>query len=121
MLGANKTARARNAEMQQNWIDKITYFDRSNNRSGVEELVSGYQNNQSCRVVHRFQGAFNYCFKLRFDEDGQEWILRFPIEGDIMDPVRKVLREATVMRFVREKTTIPVPKVIASATIAAQL
>ena len=30
-----------------------------------------------------------------------------------MDPVRKVLREATVMRFVGEKTTIPVPKVIA--------
>jgi len=95
-------------------MDKITYFDRSNNRSEVEELVSAYRNNQACRVVHRFQGAFNYCFKLRFDEDGEEWILRFPIEGDTMDPVRKVLREVAVMRFIREKTSIPIPKVIAS-------
>jgi len=114
MWGASKIARARNAEIQQKWIGKITCFDRSNNRSEVEELVSAYRNNQACRVVGRFQGAFNYCFKLRFDEDGEEWILRFPIEGDTMDPVRKVLREATVMRFVGEKTTIPVPRVIAS-------
>jgi hypothetical protein len=112
-VGASKIARTRNADIQRKWIDKITRFDRSNNRSEVEELVSACRNNQACRVVHRFQ-AFNYCFKLRFDEDGEEWILRFPIEGDTMDPVRKVLREATVMRFVGEKTTIPVPKVIAS-------
>jgi hypothetical protein len=41
MWEPSKIARARNAEIQRKWIDKITYFDRSNNRSEVEELVVG--------------------------------------------------------------------------------
>ena len=40
--------------------------------------------------------------------------MRFPIEGDIINPAEKVLCEVVVTRFVEKKTTISVPRAIAS-------
>ena len=39
---------------------------------------------------------------------------RFPIPGDVMYPAEKIDQEVAVMEFIREKTSIPIPKVIAS-------
>lgn len=92
----------------------LTSFDHTDDRrSRVEEIASHHRQGKVCRVIQRLQGAFNYCFRLRFDEDGEEWILRFPVPGNTMNPLTKAQNEVAVMHFLREKTTIPVPKVIA--------
>lgn len=57
-------------------------------------------------------GSFNACFKVVFD-DGVAWAVRFPVAGRAMYPDEKVLREVAVMRFIREKTQIPVLRLIA--------
>jgi hypothetical protein len=36
-------------------------------------------------------------------------LLRFPIHGAVMNPLKKVEDEAIVMRFIKEKTSIPIP------------
>ncbi|KAK8213130.1 kinase-like domain-containing protein [Phyllosticta paracitricarpa] len=67
----------------------------------------------SCKLFQKCPGGFNYCFALRF-EDGLQWIFRFPLPKSSMLPQRKTEAELAVMQFIREKTSIPVPKVIAS-------
>ncbi|KAI9733758.1 MAG: hypothetical protein M1818_007172 [Claussenomyces sp. TS43310] len=62
-------------------------------------------------------GSFNWCFKVVFD-DGTEWALRYPVAGDVMYPEEKVRREVAVMRFMKERTLIPVPEVIAFSMAA---
>ncbi len=101
--------------MERKWIKVLTSFDHTvEGRSRVEEIASGHRHGKVCRVIQRIQGAFNYCFRLRFDEDQEEWILRFPVPENCMEPLRKIQNEVAVMHFVKEKTTIPAPKVITS-------
>jgi len=66
--------------------------------------------------VARFEGAFNHCFRLHLDNisDHADWLLRFPIPGDVMCPTEKVDQEIAVVSFIGEKTSIPIPKAIAS-------
>ncbi|KAK6000367.1 hypothetical protein QM012_003613 [Aureobasidium pullulans] len=85
--------------------------------AGVESLASSYRNNQKCTWQLKNNGSFNSCHKVLF-EDGTAWAVRFPIPGRVMHPYEKICREVAIMRFVKENTTIPVPKVIAFGTAA---
>ncbi|TIA81986.1 hypothetical protein D6C76_02613 [Aureobasidium pullulans] len=84
---------------------------------GVEKLASSYREGQRCRWEHKKNGSFNSCHKVVF-EDGTAWAVRFPIPGRVMHPDEKIRREVAVMKFVKEKTKIPLPKVIAFGTAA---
>ncbi|THW08543.1 hypothetical protein D6D24_09119 [Aureobasidium pullulans] len=84
---------------------------------GVEKLASSYREGQPCRWELKKNGSFNSCHKVVF-EDGTAWAVRFPIPGRVMHPDEKIRREVAIMRFVKEKTKIPVPKVIAFGTAA---
>ncbi|KAG9654857.1 hypothetical protein KCU64_g6930, partial [Aureobasidium melanogenum] len=93
----------------QSWL---THYNASYGAGGVEKLASRYKDGQHCEYLGRINGGFNLCFKVLFD-DGVAWAIRFPVPGWVMDPEEKVRREVAVLKFVREKTQIPVPKVIA--------
>ena len=87
--------------------------------SGILKLASKYCHDQPCYVVGLRGGAFNYCIEVTFDEDeGIEahWMMRFPIPGAVMHPEAKVRHEVAVMRYLYEKTNIPVPRVVAWGT-----
>lgn len=98
------------------WQNQLASYDRDDGwRSDVEEFVSEYHKGVPCRVVGRFEGPFNHCFRLRFDlSNHADWLLRFPIPGDAICPAEKIDQEVGVMEFIRQKTGIPIPKVIAS-------
>lgn len=85
--------------------------------AGVETLASSYRHNQTCRWQLKHNGSFNSCHKVLF-EDGTAWAVRFPIPGRVMHSYEKIRREVAIMRFVKENTRIPVPKVIAFGTAA---
>jgi aminoglycoside phosphotransferase (APT) family kinase protein len=102
---------ANNGDIGRKWLVMI---ETSSSASAAQELVSTFRNNEPCSVVQRFdKGAYNYCFKLRFDSDGEEWILRLPKPGQVMDPVKKITDEVAVMKFIHNKTKIPIPTIIA--------
>jgi hypothetical protein len=112
----DKAALESNRHIRANWMQKLASYDRQGQRSEVEEIASEFHSGERCQVIERFEGAFNYCFRLRFNSDHTDWLLRFPIPGDVMRPAEKINQEVAVMKFVREKTKIPIPKVIACST-----
>jgi hypothetical protein len=78
----------------------LASFDHTDDRrSFVEEITSHHRQVKVCRVIQRLQGAFNYCFMLRFDEDGEEWIFRSRVLGNTMNPLTKTQDEVAVMHF----------------------
>ncbi|KAK4185911.1 hypothetical protein QBC35DRAFT_555303 [Podospora australis] len=68
------------------------------------------------------QGGFNICFVAELDVPGEEesvWaLMRIPIPGMGIFPEEKLRAEAAIMAFVREHTTIPVPRVWHFSTAA---
>src|ERR1700736_1958872 len=60
------------------------------------------------QLSHWQLGSGNMALTIRFN-DGTEWIAKVPCDGDF-DPVI-VESEASTMKLVRERTTIPVPEV----------
>jgi hypothetical protein len=74
------------------WHDRLSKYSTS----GIEKLASKYRNGDKCDCVEMHNGSFNWCFKMVFT-DGTAWIRR----------------EVAVMRFLKERTRVPVPQVIA--------
>ncbi|KAK6008412.1 hypothetical protein QM012_000315 [Aureobasidium pullulans] len=96
-------------ERMQAWLD---HYNRFYGPGGVEKLASKYRDGQHCECLGRINGGFNICFKVLFD-DGVAWAVRYPVPGWVMDPDEKVRREVAVLRFLQEKTQIPIPRLIA--------
>ncbi|KAI9841099.1 MAG: hypothetical protein M1837_001003 [Sclerophora amabilis] len=57
------------------------------------------------------RGAFNVCIRMKF-KDGGSALIRFPCPGVSMFPEEKVRQEVATMRFLAEKTSIPVPFIL---------
>jgi hypothetical protein len=53
-------------------------------------------------------GAFNACLRMGF-KDGGSAIIRFPRPSSVFSLEEKVRKEVEVMRFIGEKTSIPIP------------
>lgn len=85
---------------------------RKYSTDGIEKLASSYRNGDECICVEKKNGSFNWCFKVVF-EDKTKWAVRFPIVGKVMHPEETVRREVAVVKFLKEKTRVPVPGIIA--------
>jgi len=88
---------------------QIKSYDLDDDDSAVKYIVSDLCDGESCSVVRRFSGSYNFCFQIHFEGSREDMILRFPIHGAVMNPRKKVEDEAFVMRFIKEKTGIPIP------------
>lgn len=111
-------------------------FIASIDEAQVCELASSFRNGDVC---HHFaasvRGSFNVCYFVQF-EDGERWVVRVPLEpclafggkskleSEVATMQYGVLLPSTfpqhtdnlfVSRLVTEKTTIPVPRIIAFA------
>ncbi|RHZ62284.1 uncharacterized protein CDV56_104203 [Aspergillus thermomutatus] len=56
-------------------------------------------------------GAFNVSFRMKF-EDGGSAIIRFPKPGASMFPEEKIRNEVSVIRYLQDHTSIPVPFIL---------
>lgn len=101
-------------EITRKWLVVINGIGHN-----VTKLASMFNDNKPCYPFSIAGGSFNYCIAVEF-EDGQEdrtrWMIRLPIPGRVMDPETKIKHEVATMRFLYEKTDIPVPKIIAYGT-----
>lgn len=80
--------------------------------SELAPWVSTYRDGRSCTIIDRLQGSFNVSYVVRFDEDGLCWVVRFPMPGRVMSLDEKTRAEVATMRFIKAKTSIPVPDII---------
>ncbi|RDW63221.1 phosphotransferase family protein [Aspergillus mulundensis] len=96
------------------YAESLSWARRFNSTKGppIATWVSTFRNNQPSEVVGDNCGSFNWSCMIRFD-DGVQWMVRFAVPGRVMDGDEKVSHEAATMRFVKDKTNIPVPSVIA--------
>ncbi|KAF2845583.1 phosphotransferase enzyme family protein-like protein [Plenodomus tracheiphilus IPT5] len=59
------------------------------------------------------RGSFNFCISVKFNDGGPKSIIRFPKPGHTLTARReeKVKNEVRVLEYLREKTSLPVPRV----------
>jgi hypothetical protein len=102
----------------QLWVDKVNETHRTGR---LCKWVSTFHPNKlPCLLDGTFRhGAFNAGIKMVFS-DTTAWIVRFPRVGRVCDDFadEKVAMEVTALRLLRNRTTIPVPRVQAWGTAA---
>lgn len=95
----------------QLWVDKVNETYRTGR---LCQWVSTFHPHKlPCQLEGTFHhGAFNAGIKMVFN-DSTAWMVRFPRVGKVCDDYvdEKVAMEVTALRFIRNKTTIPVPRV----------
>ncbi|EFY93995.1 phosphotransferase [Metarhizium robertsii ARSEF 23] len=91
----------------------IQQFIDSINTDAVCDLASRHNGGKACKIVTKDNGSFNVCFFVQFDAGEETQVVRIPIKPVIRDAWQKVLCEVTTLRYVKDNTTIPVPRVLA--------
>lgn len=97
---------------QTNCLHRLVQCVAKYNTSGVGKLDSRYEQGMACDYVVAESGSINMCCKVIF-EDGETWAVRFPMPGKVMHPEDKIRREVAAIRFMQEKSRIPVAKLVA--------
>ncbi|OJJ96596.1 hypothetical protein ASPACDRAFT_54469 [Aspergillus aculeatus ATCC 16872] len=88
----------------------------SKSGAGICELANRYRQRDDCMLHSMHCGSFNFSFRLNWDDQDEDWLIRFPLPGKSMFLDEKVRREAFVMNYIAKETKIPVPRVIAHGT-----
>ncbi|KAL4790754.1 kinase-like domain-containing protein [Aspergillus venezuelensis] len=84
--------------------------------AGICELANRYRGRDDCLMRSMHSGSFNFSIRRTWEDDGEYWLIRFPIPGKSMFLDEKVQSEAILMEYIAKETSIPVPKVIGYGT-----
>ncbi|RAH68651.1 phosphotransferase family protein [Aspergillus aculeatinus CBS 121060] len=57
------------------------------------------------------KGSYNISLRLKYDPNGAT-VIRFPQPGAVLFPEEKIVNEVSVMRFLADQTTIPIPFIL---------
>ncbi|KAM5457298.1 hypothetical protein MaudCBS49596_000493 [Microsporum audouinii] len=94
-------------------------FIESIDPAAVCDLASSYHpDKQRCWIFdEKKKGGFNVCFPVEFagGQDGtagERWMVRVPLLPRLAFPEEKFRSEIATMKFIAEKTTIPIPRLI---------
>ncbi|OJJ72632.1 hypothetical protein ASPBRDRAFT_54448 [Aspergillus brasiliensis CBS 101740] len=107
-----------NTAQDQLWATKINLIHENNHF--CQWVSTFHPENLPCRLVGTFHhGAFNAGLKMVFNDHHNQhhhspsWLLRFPRAGMVSNQHadEKVAMEVSALQLIRERTTIPVPRV----------
>lgn len=83
-------------------------------KDDIAQFVAGHRpGSRDPQVIDWLQGSFNLCLRVTFSGGSSDVMIRFPGPGHNAFREEKSVNEVDVIRFIRENTTIPVPRVIA--------
>ena len=89
-----------------------------NSLESISQLGGRFRGDPMCYLISKHAGSFNFYIRIHWKDDGPDWLIRFPIPGKTVFPEEKYRDEVAVIKFIREKTSIPIPEVIAHGTAA---
>ncbi|KAF5013358.1 hypothetical protein FDECE_635 [Fusarium decemcellulare] len=93
------------------WIRK---YDDAREKRLTDWVSTFHQDGLPCKLTtHKrndSRGAYNMSCKVEF-ENGEKWIVRFPMVGKVINADEKTEIEVATMNLIRQQTTIPTPEV----------
>ncbi|KAF2006817.1 phosphotransferase enzyme family protein-like protein [Amniculicola lignicola CBS 123094] len=78
----------------------------------IAEFVSSRRPGRGAEVLDWFQGSFNFCLQIMYNDGTPDVIIRFPGPGHTTFRDEKIENEVQIIQFLQENTTIPVPRLI---------
>jgi hypothetical protein len=63
-------------------------------------------------VIDWFEGSFNFCLQVTFNDRGPDAIILFPGSGHTIFREEKIANEVQIIKFLHEQTTIPIRSLI---------
>jgi hypothetical protein len=101
-------ASVRSEALYEAWIEKL--FQKGVLRE-IGLFMKKHRGGVAEELCNPVAGAFNVCLQMKFS-DGGSAIIRFPQPGNIRFPEEKIRKEVAIMRYIADKTSIPVPFVL---------
>ncbi|KID96856.1 phosphotransferase enzyme family protein, partial [Metarhizium majus ARSEF 297] len=89
------------------WKDKILGA-----RSEIASFVACRLGRDAEEVIDWFEGSFNFCLRVVFNDAGADAVIRFPGPGHTTFRDEKVANEVQIIKFLHEQTNIPVPRLL---------
>ncbi|KAI5864632.1 hypothetical protein GGS23DRAFT_457488 [Durotheca rogersii] len=93
------------------WIRK---YDDAREKQLTDWVSTFHHDSLRCKLVtHKrgdSRGAYNLSCRMEF-ENGEEWMVRFPMVGKVVNADEKTEIEVATMNLIRQRTTIPIPQV----------
>ncbi|KAH0836082.1 hypothetical protein FOPE_04347 [Fonsecaea pedrosoi] len=102
----------------ESWDQSVQIYDtwkskllKRDNLLKIGKLIDKYRGGVPDTLSSPQKGAFNAWIRLKF-VDGGSAVMRIPLPGKTMFPAEKTQREVDVMRYLSDKTSLPVPLVL---------
>jgi hypothetical protein len=96
----------------QRWFDGFWRGNKFDPNKIFTSLTSKHRNGLPCVLGKQFFGSFHICVRVVF-EDGISWIIRVSLPYRLLQRDAHIEREVAIFQCLRERTTIPVPEIIA--------
>ncbi|KND88261.1 hypothetical protein TOPH_07046, partial [Tolypocladium ophioglossoides CBS 100239] len=90
-------------------------FKKAVDPEAIRNLASAYNKHLPCRIDESgaAHGSYNICYFVEFNATAETLVVRVPIEPAIHDVWAKVESEVCTIRYIQDKTSIPVPRILA--------
>jgi hypothetical protein len=83
-----------------------------NAKEEIAAFVASRRPGRGAEVLDWFQGSFNFCLQIMYNDGTPDAIIRFPGPGHTTFRDEKIWNEVQVIKFLQQNTTIPVPRLI---------
>ncbi|TGJ85061.1 hypothetical protein E0Z10_g3675 [Xylaria hypoxylon] len=92
----------------------IREYDKAREERLTDWVSTIHKDHLPCKLAtHKLddsRGAYNINCKIVFD-NGEKWMVRFPMVGKVMNADEKVEIEVAAMKLIRQQTSIPIPDI----------
>ncbi|KAI1172663.1 hypothetical protein F4777DRAFT_495602 [Nemania sp. FL0916] len=97
-----------------NKVSSLLWIRRLNqvcNEKLTDWMTTLHKDRLSCKLAAEdYGGSHNAHYKVAFD-NGEKWMVRFPIVGRVTNADEKVENEIAAMKLIRRQTSIPIPDI----------
>jgi hypothetical protein len=76
----------------------------------IAAFVTSRRPGRGAEVLDWFQGSFNFCLQIMYNDGTPDVAIRFPGPGHTMFRDEKIRNEVQIIQFLQESTSIPVPR-----------